>query len=119
MDIFTTVNTNINRKIFGAWKYGSVANISNTQAIRTANTQSGNTFLGNDKMTLEDSQLNNDYMQILGHKYHEHRLSILTCLFKAITERILSVTYDLSNTASYRQWMHMHSHNGQPENTFL
>ena len=66
----------------------------------------GNNFLGDDTMALDDSQLNNDYRRIRGRKYHEHRLQILTCLFEAITERISGVTYDSSNTASYRQWMH-------------
>ena len=84
-------------------------------ADQAAKTQSGSHAHDNFTMAKEDSQINIDYRRIRGRKYHEHRLRILTCVFEAITERILGMTYDLSNTESYRQWVNMHRHNWQPE----
>ena len=84
-------------------------------ADQAAKTQSGSNAHDNFTMAMEDSQVNIDYRRIRGRKYHEHRLRILTCVFEAITERILGMTYDLSNTESYRQWVNMHRHNWQPE----
>ena len=55
-----------------------------------------------------------DYRRIRGKKYHENRLRLLTCIFEAITERIIGITSVLSNSKVYQQWLAEIRHNWLP-----
>ena len=45
-----------------------------------------------------------DYQRVRGKKFHRNRLRLLTCIFEAITERLLGVTNTLHNSNTYKQW---------------
>jgi hypothetical protein len=60
------------------------------------------------------SKQNIDYRRVLGKKYHENRLRLLTCIFEAITERSIGVTNVLSNSKVYQQWLAETRHNWLP-----